>query len=1058
MWATITSSEISVHRDFHVATRNKKLAGRSGSEVTEVMEGVDRRKKCPRTVVPESSEHKSDKKSCPEINLGSQAVPLAHQAAPLAHQAAPPTHQAEPLSHRAVFLPKSLREDHLPQEGTAMDSWLEIESSPPTRKHEQRKVGNGAVSVRTKTKRQTANSMDWLDEVPMSPRSDGALGKARARNVRRLREACEKDCKILGKYLPSDISAFFPCGLVGPDDYFKPSGIWVEELISVARTECTVPGRPHVRFGTSQEDLEHNTTFLADCDWDLQEVFRRHTGTTADHGSEFRPVEQLRRIIGKHPGFAYVEEMLTSGFDYHLTRELTEQEREREVKAQLERGNHMSAVQNMDDVHALLIGDVRKGFVLPFNSNAILNVKGLHLQPGGVVRQLSLRADGSRQPKSRFTHDLSFSITSEDASVNARVDMTKHPEMVYGWCLSRLLHWIAALRFRYPGVRILISKFDFSDAYKRISQSPRASAASVVLFGEVAYICWRMVFGGSPNPAGFSGFSEILTDLANEIACSDYSPDDFACPTVQTKHLEVRVTEEEDADFVEAIMPAFEVPTGSRSCRDCFIDDIIDCKLDTAASSKRLCHIVPMAVHVMGRPHAGDDLEPVPRKPILAPEKLEAEGRSAERQVVLGWEIRTRCFTVALPNDKHLAWRGDLVAMIQAGQVSRKGLESMIGRLNHASFVIPLSRHFLNEIRKKCERAPRHNVDRQIVRFNEHEIADLNLWVEFLDQARRGISINLLTVRTPTRMAWSDSCPFGLGGYSLQGRAWRIRVPRDCPLYGDDTANNVLEFLAMAISILLLLKEAAEDQERQPCILVLGDNTSAVSWIYRSGRVARNSRYYPAVKFIARTIASRALQAGAQICSQHIAGGTNIVADLLSFEGNCRGTTNPITIDSPPDDILTDRVHKFYSQIIPRGFKIRHLPDEIESFALSAMRLAARSWTRKGNQPTKKTTGIGGDGEVSCENGGWGMTHSSIRFPATRSDCSWPEGMCPITAPINSTHREKLLQSVRGPWYRRLFETPLAVWQRRSGNVEGPAPSTSRSESMMQDRFIQGSD
>ena len=101
----------------------------------------------------------------------------------------------------------------------------------------------------------------------------------------------------------------------------------------------------------------------------------------------------------------------------------------------------------------------------------------------------------------------------------------------------------------------------------------------------------------------------------------------------------------------------------------------------------------------MSRPHAGETLEPVPRKPLLGPDKLEAEGRSSERQIVLGWEIRTRDLKVALPHDKHLAWREDLVAMIRAGRVSRKELESMIGRLNHASFLIPLSRHFLNEIR-----------------------------------------------------------------------------------------------------------------------------------------------------------------------------------------------------------------------------------------------------------------------------------------------------------------------------------------------------------------------
>ncbi len=281
--------------------------------------------------------------------------------------------------------------------------------------------------------------------------------------------------------------------------------------------------------------------------------------------------------------------------------------------------------------------------------------------------------------------------------------MSKHPEMVYGWCLIRLIHYIAALRAHHPGVRILISKFDYADAYKRISQSPRSSAASVICFGEVAYICWRMVFGGSPNPAGFSGFSEMLTDLANEIAMSNYSPDDFVSPTVRASHLEVRETERQDAKFETAIMPAFEVPTSSNSTRDCFIDDIIDCHLDTGSNRTRSGHIVQMAVHVMSRPHAGEDIEPVPRKPLLGPDKLEAEGRGSERQIVLGWEIRTRDLKVALPYDKHLAWRQDLVALINASRASRKELESMIGRLNHASFLIPLSRHFLNELRRKCE-------------------------------------------------------------------------------------------------------------------------------------------------------------------------------------------------------------------------------------------------------------------------------------------------------------------------------------------------------------------
>ena len=86
--------------------------------------------------------------------------------------------------------------------------------------------------------------------------------------------------------------------------------------------------------------------------------------------------------------------------------------------------------------------------------------------------------------------------------------MSLYPDMVYGWCFSRLLHYTAALRNKHPGGKIYIAKYDYSDAYKRISQSAKAAAATVVRFGDVAYVYLRMAFGAAPNPAGFSGFSE----------------------------------------------------------------------------------------------------------------------------------------------------------------------------------------------------------------------------------------------------------------------------------------------------------------------------------------------------------------------------------------------------------------------------------------------------------------------------------------------------------------------------------------------------------------------
>ena len=60
--------------------------------------------------------------------------------------------------------------------------------------------------------------------------------------------------------------------------------------------------------------------------------------------------------------------------------------------------------------------------------------------------------------------------------------------MIYGFCLLRLIHYIVALRLEYPEERILISKYDFSDAYRRVAHSAAAAAQTILIVGEIAYI------------------------------------------------------------------------------------------------------------------------------------------------------------------------------------------------------------------------------------------------------------------------------------------------------------------------------------------------------------------------------------------------------------------------------------------------------------------------------------------------------------------------------------------------------------------------------------------
>ena len=147
------------------------------------------------------------------------------------------------------------------------------------------------------------------------------------------------------------------------------------------------------------------------------------------------------------------------------------------------------------------------------------------LQACNLVSQWTVSKTGERKKKSRLTHDLSFVITDPDASVNRRLNRQAYPELIYGFCLLRVIHYIVALRLRFPETPILISKYDFSDAYRRIAHRATSAVQTIIAVGMKAFIMLRLSFGGSANPQVWCGFSEMLCDLSNEIpVMPDWNP------------------------------------------------------------------------------------------------------------------------------------------------------------------------------------------------------------------------------------------------------------------------------------------------------------------------------------------------------------------------------------------------------------------------------------------------------------------------------------------------------------------------------------------------------
>jgi hypothetical protein len=327
--------------------------------------------------------------------------------------------------------------------------------------------------------------------------------------------------------------------------------------------------------------------------------------------------------------------------DYHFDFELTEDERMAELQANLERGNHNSAKDDDEVLRKMAFKEVKHGFAIPVAVEIVEEIKYGAVQPVGIVSQWTIAASGLRVVKKRLTHDLSYWITKFYASVNSRCNLDKYSPMIYGWCLLRIIHYIIALRLAFPTMKILISKYDFSDAYRRIAHAAKAAAQTIFVIGQVAFICLRLSFGGSVNPPAWCSVLEMITDLSNDLPLiNKWDPDKLFSPAQVTvpapKYLEASIP------LALARPLAMDIPTTAKGRGDCFVNDIIKVYLDDPIQIKRHVASAPLVIHIAMRPNAGA-AEPIDRRESLSEAKLEAEGTPAEVQIVLGWELDTHC-------------------------------------------------------------------------------------------------------------------------------------------------------------------------------------------------------------------------------------------------------------------------------------------------------------------------------------------------------------------------------------------------------------------------------
>ena len=118
------------------------------------------------------------------------------------------------------------------------------------------------------------------------------------------------------------------------------------------------------------------------------------------------------------------------------------------------------------------------------------------------------------------------------------------------------------------------------------------------------------------------------------------------------------------------------------------------------------------------------------------------------------------------------------------------------------------------------------SANRRGINLNTNVIEDLQLMLFFLEESHIEVDMNLLVYRKPTKVYRSDSCPAGLGRYSINSFADIFYIPLWLKF---QASNDLLEHLATLITpwINIIAKRLGPGD----CSLSMTDNSTSEGWL-----------------------------------------------------------------------------------------------------------------------------------------------------------------------------------------------------------------------------------
>lgn len=296
--------------------------------------------------------------------------------------------------------------------------------------------------------------------------------------------------------------------------------------------------------------------------------------------------------------------------------------------------------------------------------------------------------------------------------------------------------------------------------------------------------------------------------------------------------------------FATALQALFQHEMPSAHCLH-MLDDFFFIAPDYETCLQHLNHFINMC-SFLGVPIAPDKTTP-----------------PSTNTTFLGVELDTTTWTARLPPDKLQTYASDLLQSCQSTKLTKKQLQSLIGKLSFATSVVP-ARPFL---RRLIDLLPTVSKPHYFIRLTHQVKQDLNTWLSFLSNYN-GLtffrSLNILD--SPAINMVSDASKLGFG--ACYGSQW---IQAAYPLDWQNFHITVLELYPIYVLIHMFGHLLVNHN-----ILFHCDNLSVTAII--NSQTSKDKT----VMAIIRPLILALIKFNISLKSKHVSGATNILPDRIS--------------------------------------------------------------------------------------------------------------------------------------------------------------------------------